>query len=117
MFDLKKYNFVITGGNGFLGQHFVRKLKNEGVSSSKILIPSSNNFDLRSEKNVKKILKKNDIVIHLAANVGGLGKGVNKSGNYFFDNSIMGLNLIKFGNEIGIKQFIGVGSILQYLII
>ena len=78
------------------------------------MIPSSNNFDLRSEKNVKKILKKNDIVIHLAANVGGLGKGVNKSGNYFFDNSIMGLNLIKFGNEIGIKQFIGVGSILQY---
>jgi len=106
--------FLVTGGDGFLGKHVVENLINNGVPLNNIFIPKSKDFDLRKPFDAKKIVKKDQIVIHLAANVGGLGKGLNKAGDYFYDNAIMALNLIKIGNDVGIKKFIGVGSILQY---
>jgi GDP-L-fucose synthase len=109
-----KNKYLITGGHGFLGKHVVDNLIKKGVPLENISIPNSSKIDLRNINDVKKIILKNQIVIHLAANVGGLGKGLNKSADYFYDNSMMALNMIKIGNDKGIKKFIGVGSILQY---
>ena len=114
MNDFINNNFVITGGNGFLGKHVVEKLKTSGVLSKNIKIISSKTTDLRKIDDVKKILKKKDIVIHLAAKVGGLAVNINKQAEFFYDNAIMALNLIKVGYDVGIQKFVGIGSIWEY---
>ena len=107
-------HFVITGGNGFLGKHVVEELKQIGVFSKNIKVISSNTSDLRNIDNVRKILKENDIVIHLAAKVGGLAVNINKQADFFYENAIMAMNMIQVGNEVGIKKFVGIGSIWEY---
>ena len=107
-------NFIVTGGKGFLGRHVVQHLKDVGIPNEKISIISSSDFDLRDINDVKKILKYNDIVIHLAANLGGLAVNIDRQADFFYDNAIMGINLIKVGQEVGIKKFVGIGSIWEY---
>lgn len=110
----KKNIFVITGGNGFLGRHVVDYFLKKKIPKENIIIPTKKKLDLRIQSNVEKLLRKNQIIIHLASNVGGIGKGLEKDADYFYDNAIMALNLIKIGKDVGIKKFVGVGSILQY---
>ena len=110
--DNNKY--IITGGNGFLGQHVVKKLIQLNVDRNNIFVPRSKQYDLRSLNVVRKLLKKDYIVIHLAAKLGGISVNINKQGDFFYDNAIMSLNLIKVGNDVGIKKFVGIGSIWEY---
>ena len=112
--NFKKNKFLITGGNGFLGKHVIKYFISKKIPLENIKVPSTSTYDLRIQSDVKKLLKKGQIVIHLASNVGGLGKGLKKDADYYYDNAIMGLNLIKIGKDVGIKKFVGVGSILQY---
>lgn len=110
----EKNKFIITGGDGFLGKHVVNYFIKNNVPQENIYVPKSSNYDLRNEDDVKKLLKKNYIIIHLASNVGGLGKGLNKDADYFYDNAIMSLNLFKIGRDVGVKKIVGIGTILQY---
>lgn len=105
---------LITGGAGFLGSYLVKKLRGKGVSKENILIPRSKNMDLRVLKNCMKAVKEIDIVIHLAGNVGGIGYNRDHPGELFYDNIIMGVQLMEEARKAGVKKFVGLGTICQY---
>ena len=114
MIDLKKKNIIITGGAGFLGKHLVKKLKDRGCKN--LFIPAIENYDLRDLKDIKKMYKdfKADIVIHLAAIVGGIGANRENPGSFFYDNIIMGIQLMEQARLNNIEKFTAIGTICAY---
>ena len=114
MIDLKKKNIIITGGAGFLGKHLVNKLKDRGCEN--LFIPTIENYDLRDLKDIKKMYKdfKADIVIHLAAIVGGIGANRENPGSFFYDNIIMGIQLMEQARLNNIEKFTAIGTICAY---
>ncbi len=107
-------NFVVTGGAGFLGGFVVRELKKRGVSAKNIFVPRSKDYDLRERKVCEKIAKKGDVVIHLAAKVGGIGFNREKPGELFYDNLVMGLEMQEASRKAGAEKFVGVATICSY---
>ncbi len=105
---------LVTGGAGFLGTHLVKKLIEQRVSKENIFIPRSKDSDLRILENCSKTVKGIDIVIHLAGNVGGIGYNREKPGELFYDNIMMGAQLMEEARKAGIKKFVGLGTICQY---
>jgi GDP-L-fucose synthase len=107
---------IITGGHGFLGTHLVNKFLDKGYSKKDLFIPSSKDYDLRKLKDIKKLLSdfKADTIIHLAANVGGIGYNQKYPGTLFYDNAIMGIQLIEEARKAGIKKFVNIGTICAY---
>lgn len=112
MFSLKGKNILITGGAGFLGSYVVDKVSNR--NPRRILIPRSDQFDLRKQDVCKKVVENIDLVIHLAANVGGIGYNQAKPGELFYDNLVMGVHLMEEARKAGVKKFLGLGTICQY---
>jgi len=112
MFSLKDKSILITGGAGFLGGYVVEKVSNR--SPKKIFIPRSDQFDLRKQEVCKKVVENIDLVIHLAANVGGIGYNQAKPGELFYDNLVMGVHLMEEARKAGVKKFLGLGTICQY---
>jgi GDP-L-fucose synthase len=110
--DFKDKSIVVTGGNGFLGSRIVKILKEKGVSN--IIAPSSNELDLRLKENCYDLTKDADIVFHAAAKVGGIGLNKEKPGELFYDNLIMGVNLIEESRKNNIEKFIALGTICSY---
>lgn len=110
----KDKKILITGGAGFLGSHVVDQLIKKGVSQKNIIIPRSESMDLRLPVNCVKAVKGVDIVIHLAGNVGGIGYNREKPGELFYDNVIMGVQLMEEARKAGVKKFVGLGTICQY---
>lgn len=102
---------VVTGGAGFLGSFVVDKLRKLNYEVS---IPRSKNFDLRKWEACEKVVKGQDFVIHLAAKVGGIGLNQEKPGEFFYDNLIMGIQLMEAARKAGVKKFIGIGTICSY---
>jgi GDP-L-fucose synthase len=114
MLDLKNKKIVVTGGAGFLGKFVVRKLAQEGCKD--IFIPAIEEYDLRDINVIKRMYAsaKADIVIHLAATVGGIGANLDKPGSYFYDNLIMGIQLIEQARNSSIEKFVIIGTICAY---
>jgi GDP-L-fucose synthase len=112
--DLKNKKILVTGGAGFLGSFVVEKLKERGVPERNIFVPRSKDFDLRKLEDCKKVLEGVDIVIHLAAKVGGIGFNREHPGQLYYDNLIMGAQLIEEARKKDIKKFVAVGTICAY---
>jgi GDP-L-fucose synthase len=105
---------LVTGGAGFLGTYVVEKLFYVGLKGIKVLRSAST--DLRVRNQVEKLFYEcqPDVVIHLAATVGGIGANMASPGSFFYDNMIMGMNLIECSKNYGVKKFIHIGTVCAY---
>lgn len=107
---------ALTGGAGFLGRHLQQELRDRGVPPENLLIPHVEDCDLTNEAAVVRMYDnmKPSVVIHLAAEVGGIGANREKPGRFFFANMAMGLHLIEQARIRGVKKFVQVGTICAY---
>ena len=111
---LKNKKIVLTGGAGFLGSRVLRELTKAGVPKKNIFIPRSRELDLRVRENCEKAVKGADVVIHLAALVGGIGFNQKNPGRLFYDNLIMGVELMEAARKEGVEKFVALGTICAY---
>jgi len=111
---LRNKRIVVTGGAGFLGTQVVRKLAERGCQS--IVVPRSKDYDLVDNEAVKRLYhdSKLDIVIHLAAVVGGIGANRENPGKFFYDNLIMGVQMMEQGRLLGVEKFVAIGTVCAY---
>jgi GDP-L-fucose synthase len=109
---LKGKKVLLTGGAGFLGSYVQKELEKNDVCE--VIVPRSRDYDLRKWECCKKVLKDIDIVIHLAAKVGGIGYNQQYPGSLFYDNAIMGIQLMEAARQEGVDKFVAVGSICAY---
>ncbi len=114
MIDLSQKKILVTGGAGFLGQQVIQQLIQAGAQPENIAVPRSSNCDLRQLEACQKAVQGQDIVIHLAAHVGGIGLNREKPAELFYDNLMMGTQLIHSAYEAGIEKFVCVGTICAY---
>lgn len=106
---------LVTGGAGFLGSFVVEKLvKERGIKPQKVIIPRSRDCDLRVWENCLRVTKGVDIVIHLAARVGGIGLNQENPASLFYDNALMGIQLMESARINGVKKFVALGTICAY---
>lgn len=109
-----KKRVVITGGSGFLGHYVVEKFKNAGYRN--IFVPKKEVYDLLDIRAVRKLFNntKPDIIVHLAGKVGGIGLNREKPGELFYENLIIGSQLMDEARKNGVEKFVGIGTICSY---
>jgi len=112
--DLSQKRILLTGGSGFLGKHVLQQLYLLGVKPEQVRIPRSRTQDLRRWEVCQEVVQGQDIVIHLAAHVGGIGLNQAKPAELFYDNLIMGSQLIHAAYLAGVEKFVCVGTICAY---
>lgn len=105
---------LVTGGAGFLGSAVINQLRSSGYRN--IIVPRSRNYDLREQAMVVKLYKdaKPDVVIHLAAVVGGIGANRANPGRFFYDNAVMGIQMMEYARRFEVEKFVAVGTICAY---
>lgn len=114
--DLAKKRIVVTGGAGFLGQAVVRVLRQRGVADEQIVVPRRREFDLTVESHVERLYEtaRPDVVLHLAAEVGGIGANMEHPGRFFYANMAMGLHLVEHARRRGLEKFVHTGTVCAY---
>ena len=115
MIGLKSKRISVTGGKGFLGTHLVKKLK-EDRGCQNVFIADMPDYDLRQIESIKKMFddQRPEIIIHLAAVVGGIGANKEYPGRFFYDNAIMGIQLMHEAYLRQIEKFVALGTICCY---
>jgi GDP-L-fucose synthase len=105
---------IVTGGAGFLGSYVVEKLKEQGCKD--IFVPLMEDYDLTKEKNIIRLYQgySADIVIHLAAVVGGIGANRENPGKFYYDNLVMGAMLMEYARQFKVGKFVALGTICAY---
>ena len=111
---LSSARVVVTGGSGFLGRRVVAALESRGCAA--ITVPRSSEYDLRDRSAVQRLYRhtKPDVVIHLAAVVGGIGANRAQPGKFFYDNVIMGAEVLEQARQFNVAKFVGVGTVCSY---
>jgi len=111
----KGKNILLTGSAGCLGSHVLENLiQKRGVSDSQVIIPRSKDLDLRKWEDCRKVAENADVIIHLAARVGGIGFNQKYPGTLFYDNIMMGVQLMEAARLEGIQKFVQVGTVCSY---
>lgn len=105
---------LVTGGAGFLGKNVVQQMIQRGAVPWNIVIPRSKDCDLRDNLNCIKVVKGIDVIIHLAAKVGGIGYNQKHPGELFYDNAIMGIQLMEAARIAGVSKFVAIGTVCAY---
>ena len=105
---------LVTGGSGFLGSHVVDEIISHGANRSDVIVPRSRDTDLRRWDDCVGAVKDADMVIHLAATVGGIGFNEEYPATLFYENAIMGIQLMEAARLEGIGKFVAVGTICAY---
>jgi len=105
---------MVTGGGGFLGKVVVRRLESGGATD--IFVPRSGDYDLREPADIARALAdgRPDLVIHLAAVVGGIGANRENPGRFFYENAIMGIELMEQSRRTGVDKFVQIGTVCSY---
>jgi dTDP-glucose 4,6-dehydratase/GDP-L-fucose synthase len=106
---------MVTGGAGFLGGHLVEQLR-ERSAEVEVFVPRSDEYDLRLKEDIRRAFEDSnaDTVIHLAATVGGIGANRENPGRYFYDNAVMGIELLEQARQFGVEKFTILGTICAY---
>jgi GDP-L-fucose synthase len=114
MLNLSHERIAITGGSGFLGSHVLSALRARGCSD--LVVPRKKDYDLTREADVRRFFHDYhpDIVIHLAAVVGGIGANRENPGRFFYDNLMMGALTMEHGRQNGVKKYVAIGTICSY---
>jgi GDP-L-fucose synthase len=107
-----KRRVLVTGGNGFLGSRVVARLRERGATN--VIVPRSHSMNLVDRENCRKAVNGADVVIHLAARVGGIGFNRENPGTLFFDNLMMGAQLMEEARLQGVEKFVAVGTVCAY---
>jgi GDP-L-fucose synthase len=105
---------VVTGGAGFLGSFLLEELRKRGATE--LFVPKESEYDLVDMEAVKRLYRdaKPTLVLHLAAKVGGIGANRDNPGKFFYDNLMMGVQLIEVGRQVGLKKLVALGTICAY---
>jgi GDP-L-fucose synthase len=105
---------MVTGGAGFVGSSVVKRLGDAGATQ--VFVPRSQDYDLRTIVDINRALTdgRPDLIIHLAAVVGGIGANRENPGRFFYDNAIMGIQLMEQARLAGVSKFVGIGTVCSY---
>jgi GDP-L-fucose synthase len=114
--DLRKKKIAVTGGGGFLGAALLERLRQRGCPPESLVSIRKADFDLVHEADVKRLfdVHRPEVVIHLAAVVGGIGANRENPGSFYYQNLVMGAMLMEYARQAGVEKFVAIGTICAY---
>ena len=116
MLDLKAQKIAVTGGAGFLGSAVMRRLRERGCPEERLVVVRQREFDLTREADVERLfaVHRPDVLVHLAAVVGGIGANRANPGRFYYENLLMGTLLMEHARRAGVRKFVAIGTICAY---
>lgn len=112
--DLRDKKILVTGGSGFVGTRLLKGLLGWGIRRENIFAPGQTDLDLRRWEDCQRAVEGQNLVIHLAAKVGGIGLNKERPGELFYDNLVMGAHLMEAARTAGVEKFVSVATICSY---